>query len=108
MKLTPEPFAKIISGVKTIELRLNDEKRKKISIGDTIEFTNTADGETISVKVAGLYKFSSFAELYKALPLERCGYLPEEISDAHPDDMLAYYSAEKQKEYGVLGIEVIL
>ncbi len=29
MKLTEEPFYKIRSKLKTIELRLNDEKRKK-------------------------------------------------------------------------------
>ncbi len=41
MKLCPEPFEMVYSGEKTIELRLNDDKRKVISIGDTIIFTNT-------------------------------------------------------------------
>ena len=41
MKLHPEPFAKIKDGSKTIELRLYDEKRQRISIGDTIRFINT-------------------------------------------------------------------
>ena len=32
-------------GTKTIELRLFDEKRRKIQIGDIIEFSNTETGE---------------------------------------------------------------
>ena len=30
MNLSPSPFSKIADGSKTIELRLNDEKRQKI------------------------------------------------------------------------------
>ena len=42
MNLNPEPFEMIRSGEKTIELRLNDEKRKAIGVGDTKVFSNTA------------------------------------------------------------------
>lgn len=41
MKLNPEPFELISSGQKTIELRLNDEKRQRIKISDEIIFTKT-------------------------------------------------------------------
>ena len=41
MQLTPSPFQMIKEGTKTIELRLFDEKRRKIQIGDIIEFSNT-------------------------------------------------------------------
>ena len=52
MNLTPSPFKMIREGRKTIELRLYDEKRKAISIGDTITFCNTEDGsDTLSVRV---------------------------------------------------------
>ena len=40
MKLYSDSFEKIKFGSKTIEMRLNDEKRKAIKIGDFIEFTN--------------------------------------------------------------------
>ena len=39
MKLKNDPFIKIKNKTKTIEMRLNDEKRKKINVGDIIEFT---------------------------------------------------------------------
>ena len=38
MKLNRDPFEKIKSGSKTIEMRLFDEKRQRISVGDFIEF----------------------------------------------------------------------
>ena len=43
MTLFPRPYASIASGQKTIELRLYDEKRQSIHIGDQIRFTNTED-----------------------------------------------------------------
>ena len=43
MNLTPAPLRMIREGRKTIELRLYDEKRKQISIGDIITFVNTED-----------------------------------------------------------------
>lgn len=39
MKLRPQPFNMIRSGQKTFELRLYDEKRQKLQIGDEIEFS---------------------------------------------------------------------
>ena len=109
MNLNPQPFSMIANGSKTIELRLLDEKRSLISVGDTLIFTNTADDTcTLTCKVKALHRFANFAELYRGLPLDRCGYLPHELATAAPEDMEAYYSAEKQKQYGVVGIELEL
>lgn len=108
MQLQPAPFEMIRNGTKTIELRLFDEKRKKIQIGDTILFTNTASKETIRVKVLELLVFDSFETLYRRLPLLDCGYTEDDIDTASPDDMNAYYPEEMQRKYGVVGIRVAL
>lgn len=109
MRLNPAPFEMIACGDKTIELRLNDEKRRKIKIGDEITFVNTENSlKTIKVEVIGIYRFKSFKELYTNLPLLRCGYTKEDVMTAEPEDMLSYYSEEQQKKYGVLGIEIEL
>ena len=106
MKLNPVPFENIYNGLKTIELRLNDEKRKLIKINDIIVFQHIEDKKkSISVKVIGLHHFSSFSELYSTLPLLKCGYTQENIQAAKAEDMLEYYSTEQQAKYGVLGIE---
>ena len=106
MKLNPTPFEMIKSGQKTIELRLYDEKRQQIKIGDEITFTNTVSGETLETSVINLHRFDSFEELYKSLPLLQCGYTSETVKNATPADMEQYYSVEEQNEYGVLGIQI--
>ena len=106
MKLNPAPFDMIRLGLKTVELRLYDEKRRQIKAGDLIEFTSTATGETLLCDVLSLHLFKSFAQLYRALPLTRCGYTEDDVGSASPDDMNAYYSPEEQEKYGVVGIEI--
>ena len=109
MKLHNSPFSLIASGKKTIELRLYDEKRKLIHPGDQIVFSNTqAPENTVTVTVRELHIFPTSDELYKALPLEKCGYLPTEIPAASPKDMEAYYSPAQQAQFGVVGIEITL
>ena len=108
MQLQPSPFEMIRNGTKTIELRLFDEKRKKIRIGDTISFTNPASKEVLSVKVLELSVFDSFETLYSQLPLLDCGYTKEDVDTASPDDMNAYYPKEMQQKYGVVGIRIAL
>ena len=107
MKLDPSPFEMIKSGKKTIELRLFDEKRQKIRVGDEITFVHTQnEGETLCCRVMALHPFENFAQLYKKLPVKQFGYTMSELNTASPADMNAYYSEEEQKKYGVLGIEI--
>ena len=108
MKLSPEPYSMIASGQKTIELRLLDEKRRQIKEGDIIIFTQSFSGESVTAKVVKLHKFDSFEELYKSLPLLKCGYTEENIDKANYNDMNIYYSFEDQQKYGVVGIEICL
>ena len=104
MKLNNEPFNLIKNGTKTVELRLNDEKRKLLNIGDEIEFTNITNGEKLSVDIINLHKYPSFEELYKHFDKISLGYAEDEIAD--PKDMEQYYPQDKQEKYGVLGIEI--
>ena len=109
MKLHREPFEMIRSGRKTIELRLYDEKRRLISVGDEIKFVSSSDSTiSLSCRVIALHKFDSFEDLYNSLPLLQCGYTENDILTASADDMNIYYPKEKQKEYGVIGIEIEL
>lgn len=106
MNLWDDPFNKIKDKTKTIEMRLCDEKRSLISVGDIIEFTNTKTNEIIECTVINLYKYNDFYELYKHHDKISIGYSKDE--DANPVDMLAYYSVENIEKYGVMGIEIIV
>ena len=96
----------IKSGKKTIELRLFDEMRQHVKAGDKIIFTNTTTGETLNTTVVKSHRFDSFEELYKSIPLLKCGYTTENVGNAKPSDMEQYYSIDKQNKYGFVGIEL--
>lgn len=106
MKLQNEPFVAIKNGTKTIEMRLYDEKRKLVKVGDIIEFTNITTEEKIITQVEHLYLYPSFEELYNNHNKTELGYKQNE--KAVPTDMTKYYSFQEQEKYGVVGIKVKL
>lgn len=105
MSLRHGPFEKLRTGKKTIEMRLWDEKRQLLQIGDELEFTDLSDDRSrIRARVKALHRFASFRDLYAVLDLRACGYAPGEAAD--PRDMEAYYPPQRQDQYGVVGIEL--
>ena len=108
LTLRKEPFELIKSHKKIYELRLYDEKRKLIKIGDIIVFKSLANEEEISVEVIDIFRFSSFKELYNGIPLRDMGYLENDIKnkDALYKDMESYYPLEKQRKYSVVAFKI--
>ena len=106
MNLNNEPFELIKNGSKTIELRLNDEKRRLLNVGDEILFTNRDTNEKLLTDIIELHKYDSFESLYKNFDKVSLGYREYEKSD--PSDMNNYYSKEDEMKYGVVGIELRL
>ena len=107
MKLKKRPFGAVSAGYKTIELRLLDEKRKEVKKWDCIEFSLIENQEMKIVKfVTDIYNFPDFKELYKNLPLLKCGFSPFTLDEAEPEHMNEFYSPEKQKLYSVIGIQL--
>ena len=104
MNLWNDSFIAIKEGWKTIEMRLNDDKRRKIQTGDIVEFTNISTLEKMSCLVVKIYNYKTFEELYLNHSKVSIGYKEDET--AKPEDMLVYYSMEEIKNYGVLGIEI--
>lgn len=106
MKLYDEPFELIKSGKKTIEVRCNDEKRRKLKIGDKIIFCRYDNpDEKIHTEIVELKAFSTFKELYSSYPMEKFGN-----EDVTIEDMLVavnkIYSKEEQDEFGALAISI--
>lgn len=95
-------------GTKRIELRLNDEKRQKIKIGDIIIFSEKDNAKNqIETKVINLFKYRTFNEI-----LDR--FDPEILADKtfSKQDILEslerFYTKEDQLKYGVMGIQIEL
>ena len=100
MHLKRTYFDLFLRGQKTVELRLFDEKRKKIQLGDTIRFIcNENEDESFVMKVKGLVVAKTFNELLEIVPATKCGF---------PDAETAVQTIEQfcpaDKQDGVLGI----
>lgn len=106
MGLYGEYFTSIKAGKKTVEVRLNDEKRRGIKVGDTIEFIKIPErNETLNVQVTSLRSYVTFEAMYKEIPFKEfdCeGWTIEEMIDGTYE----IYSPEQEKKLGTLAITI--
>ena len=106
MNLQPKYFDFIKDGTKRIELRLYDEKRQSIQLGDIIEFAKSED-EKFKAEVIGLLRYDSFADLFEDFDisiLADASMTKQELLEVLGE----FYSEEKQAEFGVIGIRIKL
>ena len=106
MNLQPKYFDFIKDGTKRIELRLYDEKRRSIQLGDIIEFAKS-DDEKFKAEVIGLLRYSSFADLFEDFDisiLADSSMTKQELLEVLGE----FYSEKKQVEFGVIGIRIKL
>ena len=107
MKLRQYFFDKIKSSEKIYEIRLYDEKRKLISVGDEILFSGQEiQKETLLTEVVELKCFRTFEEMCKTIALAEIG-LNGTIEDA-VSVYRQFYSIEEEKQYGVIAIKIKL
>ena len=108
MKLQPKYYDFILKGTKRIELRIFDEKRQKIKIGDTIKFIKESElTESFNVKVVGLLRYNTFEDMFKDFDIEVLSdksMTKEELIST----LEQFYTKEEQIKYGVLGIRIEL
>ena len=106
MKLKEKYYNYILHGTKRIEIRLLDEKRQKIKIGDTIRFSKYENlDESFEVKVIDLLKYNSFEELINNYNIELLAdksMTKEELLEVFNE----FYTKEEQDKYGVVGIKI--
>lgn len=103
--LHPEVFEIVGAGVKDVEIRVNDEKRRKLSVGDTLVFLKRPDEvQKIYARVTKLVYFKDFLEVVQSYPMERI-YLKDTTSEEYVTLMKKFYSDEEVSKYGVVAIE---
>ena len=106
MKLQKEHFDHIADGSKTVEMRLFDEKRRKIHVGDTIEFTcDGAEDQKLQTKVLGMHVYPGFDELVEDFSPTTLGFAktsPGKIAEY----MLRIYGVEAAFKNKALAIRV--
>ena len=106
MNLQPRYYDYIKNGTKRIELRLFDEKRQKIKLGDEIIFSKSESDKFVA-KVIGLLRYDTFEHLFNDFDINILA-----DGSMSKDELLnvleEFYTPQKQKQYGVIGIRVEL
>lgn len=97
MALYEEYFKAFKERKKTVEVRLYDEKRRKIKVGDTIKFIQVPErNETLQVIVTELKSYETFQAMYEDIPFKDfdCeGWTMEEMMDGTYE----IYTSEQEK-----------
>lgn len=104
MGLYGEHFQAIKEGKKIVEVRLNDEKRRSIRVGDSIEFIKVPQqDEILKVQVSTIRKYDTFKAMYEDISFKDfdCeGWTMKEMIDGTYE----IYTPEQENEWGTVAI----
>ncbi len=104
MSLRPEYYEMVRSGEKDIELRLYDEKRRRMRNGDMLLIYNAQNrNDYIRAKIVRLHIARSFADLATKISMPRTGFAS---LNALMSAISKFYDAEMESKYGIVGIEL--
>ena len=96
--LHSDVFDIVKNGKKDIEVRINDEKRRQLKVGDTLVFLRRPnDDEEIRTKVVGLEYYDYFENLVDHYDMERI-YLSGYTKEQYLNEMKRFYTIEEQEE----------
>lgn len=102
--LDEDIFEVVRNGDKNVEVRINDEKRKKLKIGNEIIFLKRPlEVETLKAEVIDLKYYESFKKLVDDYEVERL-YSKEISKEEFLSLLHRFYSLEEEKEFGVVAI----
>jgi len=104
MKVKTKYYNLLKSGEKTIELRLFDEKRQKIKVGDEIVFSDLSDPDDSFVAIVlKLHRAKSFEALCQIIAPRQAGFSSKEELVTVLEE---FYAPSDQEKFGVVGIEI--
>lgn len=103
--LDADVFETVDKGFKNVEGRVNDEKRRKLNIGDKLIFLKRPDEiEKIEAVVEDLVYYKDFYEMIKDYSMKEI-YLEEYSKDYYINLIKRFYSDEEINKYGVVAIK---
>lgn len=106
--LEEEIFDLVKNGTKNVEVRINDDKRRYLKVGDTCTFLKRPlEKDIINAKITNLVYYSNFFDLVKNYDIKflyKEGYSKKEFLKL----LNKFYTEEEQKEYGVVAIEFVV
>jgi ASC-1-like (ASCH) protein len=104
MKLSEPYYSLVKQNKKTVEIRVNDEKRQKLKIKNTIIFTKQDGSGKFTRKIKNLVISKNFETSIRSATLKKCMPNIKKIKEA----VNIYHSfpnyKENAKKYGVIAI----
>ncbi len=108
-KLQPKFFEQIKSGKKTFEVRVNDEKRQALNVGDRIIFKKLPQLiETVVTKVVELKYFDNFDQMSRTLDLCSLGFDKGTSAEDVSREYYQFYTPMEENTYGIVAIKIQL
>ena len=108
MKLDAQFFDQVKSGKKIYEVRLYDEKRQKIGIGDNIIFKKQPELiDGVVVRVVDVKRFDTFEQMAQTLSLSSVGFDNKNAGQVSRF-YRSIYSREDEKKFGVVAFKIEL
>lgn len=103
--LDEDIFEVVKHGTKNVEVRVNDEKRRKLKVGDQITFLKRPDDkESIVVVIKDLVYYKNFNDLVKDYKIEEL-YLKGYSKEKFLLLLKRFYSDDEINKYGVVAIK---
>ena len=108
LNLNPEYFEMIKTGEKTLEGRLNDEKRQDFNIGDYITFYKEPEREeSFDAIILDKFVFDNFDEMADTLKKEDLGF-KNKTKNEMIEVYRSFYSKDEEVKYGVVVFKVFV
>ena len=109
MKLKDPHFRNVLEGKKIYELRLYDEKRKAIKIGDVITMKHNEDTSNFyNVVVTGIKTYKSFKKAIKDSGFDKVIPDSSNLKDALQVYLNIPNYSEGETQYGVVRFTLVL
>ena len=103
--LNEDIFKIVKNGTKHIEVRINDDKRKKLKVGDNLIFINKSnEDKRINTIIKGLKYFSSFEDLVNYYRIDEI-YKEDSSKEEFLELINKLYTKDEIEKYGVVAID---
>ena len=106
MGLAHDQFLLVQARTKTIEIRLNDQKRPQLVVGEQMVFEDLATQQQVTKKGTQLEKFGTISQLYQQYQGTAVGSAPTDSVAKMVADTYRIYTPQQEKKHGVLALHL--